>query len=327
MKLYLPAIQTLLTGGLLSISQLGSAQAIYPSTIIQNGQLEVMLYLPDEEDGYYRAKRFDWSGIIGSLVYKGHQYFDPWLDYHDPLVHEAISGPVEAFTPIGFETAAAGEYFLIIGVGILKKPDQDAYQFARDYELINPGKWTVEAEKDKITFQQTLQDQNGWAYQYVKRVVLQEDQPVLLLEHELKNTGTQALETTVYNHNFFVIDQEVTGPNIVSSYPFLLEAEGRGFGELIQVDGHRLAFDRQLQPGESVYCSDLKGYGSNATDHNITIKNLKSGAGVQITADQPLDKLSYWACATTACPEPYIKIKTEPGETFRWMIKYSFFEN
>src|SRR3974390_2796609 len=44
----------------------------FPRTEITNGQLHVKLYLPDAKGGYYRATRFDWSGVIASLEYKGH---------------------------------------------------------------------------------------------------------------------------------------------------------------------------------------------------------------------------------------------------------------
>ena len=55
------------------------------------------LYLPDTVIGSYRAARFDWSGIVYSLEYEGHQYYGEWKSTHDPLVHEDIQGPVESF--------------------------------------------------------------------------------------------------------------------------------------------------------------------------------------------------------------------------------------
>jgi hypothetical protein len=36
-------------------------------------------------------------------------------------------------------------------------------------------------------------------------------------------------------------------------------------------------------------------------------------------------KLAFWACHTTLCPEPYIKIKVEPGKEFTWSIRYEFY--
>jgi hypothetical protein len=301
------------------------AQENYPEVGINNEHLQVKLYLPDTEQGYYRATRFDWSGVIGSLVYQGHQYFDPWLEHHDPTVHEAISGPVEAFTPIGFEEAKPGEHFLTIGVGMLRKPDEAPYRFSTTYEIVNPGQWKVRKKADHVAFVHTLNSEEGYAYEYTKTVRLINGQPAMMLEHSLKNTGKKSIETPVYNHNFFVIDKEPTGPNIVTRFPYPVQAEGRGFGEMIAAHDNELRYTRELQKGEHVFTPGVQGFGPGAEDYNIRIENKKSGAGVHITSDQPLLKLVYWACPTTACPEPYIQVKAEPGQTFTWNTTYTFY--
>jgi hypothetical protein len=51
----------------------------------------------------------------------------------------------------------------------------------------------------------------------------------------------------------------------------------------------------------------------------------KNGAGIRVTCDQPLEKLVFWACSTTVCPEPYIKLKIVPGEEIKWNIYYEFY--
>src|SRR5437879_8762105 len=38
-----------------------------PHADIKNQLIQARLYLPDAERGYYRATRFDWSGIVASL--------------------------------------------------------------------------------------------------------------------------------------------------------------------------------------------------------------------------------------------------------------------
>jgi hypothetical protein len=51
----------------------GYAQEI-PQAVISNGLITAKLYLPDSSHGYYRATRFDWSGVMPSLEHDGHQY-------------------------------------------------------------------------------------------------------------------------------------------------------------------------------------------------------------------------------------------------------------
>jgi len=77
--------------------------------------------------------------------------------------------------------------------------------------------------------------------------------------------------------------------------------------------------------GEQVYSSGLEGFGNTSEDYNIRIENTKTGAGVKITSDQPLEKLVYWACPTTACPQPYIRLNVEPGKEIKWTYNYEFF--
>jgi len=45
-----------------------------------------------------------------------------------------------------------------------------------------------------------------------------------VLEHTLKNTGRKAITTSVYDHNFFMLDDQPTGPDFVVKFPFDLRA-------------------------------------------------------------------------------------------------------
>jgi hypothetical protein len=299
--------------------------AEFPETKISNGLIDASLYLPDPTSGYYRGTRFDWSGVIPVLQFKGHHYFGQWFDTYDPNLHDAISGPVEEFTTLGFNDAAVGGEFLKIGVGGLIKPDEKAYNFVRNYQIKNPGKWRVKKSKDKVEFTHELKDAAGYSYIYKKTVRLLKGKPSLVLEHSLKNTGENPIETTVYNHNFFTIDQEPTGPDIKISFPFDVAAAGRGFGTIASAGGKAITYNRMLEKGENVFTDGLKGYGNSSDDYDIRIENLRTKAGVRITCDQPIDKFVFWACSTTSCPEPYIRISAKPGEEMKWKIQYEFY--
>ena len=54
----------------------------YPVHTITNGIVTAQIYLPDQDKGFYKATRFDWSGIIGSLIYQGIDYFGQWYSKH-----------------------------------------------------------------------------------------------------------------------------------------------------------------------------------------------------------------------------------------------------
>jgi len=297
----------------------------FPKAIISNGLIEATLYLPDKQTGYYRATRFDWSGVIGSLEYNGHSYFGQWFENYDPYKHDAIVGPVEEFTPLGFESIGVGGEFVQIGVGSLRRPDSQEYNRFSLYEIINYGSWTVNSHDNNVEFIHRLAGGSGYSYEYQKVVSLTAGRPELVLEHQLENTGSQVIETSVYNHNFFMIDSEPTGPAIRTIFPFDVHAEGRGFGILAEAVNNEIQYLRQLRESEHVYSSGLQGFGDTAEDYDIRIENRKTGAGVRIKGDQPLEKLVFWSSSTTSCPEPYIRLRVEPGEVITWSIVYEFY--
>ncbi len=225
-----------------------------PQTAISSREVEAKLYLPDAEKGYYRGTRFDWSGVIYSLRYKGHQYFGPWFEKYDPLTHDAITGPVEEFlthdTGLGYAEAKPGESFIRIGVGAVKKPDEPAYQRFKTYEIVDPGKRSVRQGKDWIEFKHELSIDSGYAYTYRKTIRLAKDKPVMTLEHSLRNTGRRAIETAVYDHNFFVMDGQPTGPDSAVRFGFEARAT-EDLKDLAQLRDGRLAYLKELETGQA----------------------------------------------------------------------------
>jgi len=297
----------------------------FPESSISNGLIQANLYLPDTESGYYRGTRFDWSGVIASLEYDGHSYFGQWFPNYDPLLHDAITGPVEAFDPIGYETAKPGEPFLKIGVGTLKKINDEPYRFTSPFEILNGGKWSVKNKKDRVVFTHILKDANGYAYLYEKTVKLVKGKPEMVLAHSLKNTGEKPIETKVYNHNFFMLDDQPIGPDYSVTFPFDLEliSNTRGMGTTVEIQKNKLVFLEPIKPRESIYIV-LGGFSDQASDYDITLSNSKTGAGVRITNDRPITNLPVWSIPTTLCPEPYMLVSVAPGETFTWNTTYEF---
>lgn len=300
--------------------------ADFPRAEISNGLVKAKLLLPDAESGYYQSTRFDWSGVIEQLEYKGHSYFGQWFKKYDPKINDAIMGPVEAFDPIGYDEAAVNGNFLKVGVGMLRRSDEKSYTPFKYYDIINKGIWKIEHGADYVSFVHELTDVLGYAYTYSKTVKLTKGKPELVLEHNLKNTGKKPIETNVFNHNFFMIDKEPTGPGIKIKFPYNISGSGRGLDTLATINGKEINYIKELIPGTHVYIGDLSGYRKDAKDYDISIENKKTGGGVRITADQPFEKLVYWSSSTTYCPEPYIHIKADPGKEFKWKIFYEFYE-
>ena len=296
----------------------------YPHAGISNRMVKMKLYLPDTEKGYYRGTRFEWSGIIPSLKYKGHQYFGEWKSTHDPFFHEDLSGPVEGSinAGLGYNEAEPGGKFIRIGVGILEKPDEQEYQWNHTYKVLDYGKWTFDKGKDWIEFRHEVESEMGWGYLYIKRIDLKKNEPGFTITHILKNTGSKPIETDQFNHNFFVMDGQLTGPDFIVSFPFTVKTEN-DLSDLMKIENNELLFTRELTEG-SIWLL-LEGYGKEVKDHNVTVKNIKTGAGVQLKVDKPISRLAFWATTTTLCPENFISISVAPGGEEKWISDYTLF--
>ncbi len=304
-------------------------QTDYPKASISNGQVNAEVYLPDAKSGYYRGSRFDWSGVVGCLAYKGHSYFGVWFPHYDPQLHDAISGPVEEFRAadgdgaMKYDQAKPGEPFVKLGIGVLRRVDDSPFKFSNAYPLIDGGKWTVRTGPSSVTFKQILKSPVGIAYAYKKTLKLDAHEPVLILEHELKNTGKETIETQVYNHDFYVLDGEPTGPGMVVRFPFAPKSD-KNFENGGRIDGKQIVFDRELQTGESVF-GQITGFSGSTSDFDFVVENSRTGVGVEETADLPLSRIVFWSIRTTICPEGYVHLKIAPGEIAHWTIRYRFY--
>ncbi len=294
----------------------------YPSTFIENEHVKMQVFPPDVKKGLYRSTRFDWSGVIMSATYKGHEYFGYWKPTHDPYFHEDLAGPVEGYITSGpgYDEAAPGEGYVRIGVGVVKKKDEPAYLWSGSYEILEHGSWKTEQGNDWIKFVHMLETDFGYSYVYMKKIRLKDDG--FFIEHTLKNTGEKPMKTDQFNHNFFMIDGEESGPAFEISFPFEVSSDDDLKG-LYVLEGNKLTIPRPM--GLDSLFVKLKGFGTNVSDHRITVLNIKSRAGVTFSVDRPMYDLGFWSCASTLSPENSIWISVKPEQEERWTSEYSFF--
>jgi hypothetical protein len=299
----------------------------YPEAQISNGVLQVKLLPPDAQNGYYRGTRFDWSGAISSLQFQGHEYFGKWFDRYDPKIHDAIMGPVEEFLTngvgLGYEEAKPGQSFVKIGVGAIRKPEEPAFRQFDTYHITDHGKWTINKTASFVDFTQVLSDTLGYAYIYKKTVRLVPGKPELMLEHSLRNTGKKPISTSVYEHNFYMLDHQPAGPDYGVRFPFDVHplADLHGMAE---ARGKEFTYLKELQDGQSVFTA-MDGFGDSPRDYDIRVENRKAGIGVRQTSDRSMAKLVFWSIRTTVCPEAFIDLKAAPGQEVKWRIKYEFY--
>lgn len=298
----------------------------HPHVTLISGDLRMVVFLPSATDGYYRAQRFDWSGVIGCASYRGHTYWGEWFRHYDPLVNDSITGPVEEFRPAdgaqGYDTAKAGGLFVKIGVGVLRKTADVPYRFGASFPIVDGGRWKVQKGKRSITLQQRLISPTGVSYLYTKKILISRDGSTLTLRHFLKNLGARPLVTDVYDHDFFMLDGQPTGPGFVLHFPWH-PVPDTSLSPGAEVRGNDIVYLQHVQPGETVGAY-LTGYGNTSSDYDIRLEETSRGIGIEQTGDRPISRFYLWSIQSTVCPEAYIHLEIAPGHTSEWNIRYRF---
>ena len=77
-----------------------------PTAEISGGRLRATIYLPNAESGYYRGTRFDWSGVVASLTWQGHEYFGQWFEKYDPTIQK--------HAPARLPAGSFAEFFYVV---------------------------------------------------------------------------------------------------------------------------------------------------------------------------------------------------------------------
>lgn len=295
---------------------------------LSNDVMSVGITRPDDP-GAYQDARFDWSGMIATVSYNGHTFFNGPEARMDNKTPYPVFGTAEEFeTPVGFYDIKPGETFVKVGVGELMRPPQPPwYWWGLPYEIKRPGAWQVRVGPDWIEYEQEFQTTRGVAYRYLKRVSLEAGKPVVRIARSLENKGIRALKTSHYCHNFVSIDgQTVLGPAWKVDFGYQLSPHPNGkfwrTRGLVEIRGSSLAFTRTMSEGAMFL---LMTSGPRDVSANwFRVADSGSGSAVTIQGDRPVTRIALYVAGGTICPEPFVEIAVEPGKCETWGTVYEF---
>jgi hypothetical protein len=306
--------------------------AAAPAIVIGNGKITARIAHIDAVHGFYNGTRFDQAGAVTSLKLNGKEFYGPWFERLAPEVLDytyvgdtvvagpdsAISGPVEEFAPLDFETKPSP--FVKIGVGVLYQPGTEPYDHYRHYRILDAGQRSTTFTKTSVTFRQVLSS-NGYSYVYEKTLQLAPGKPQLIITHSLKNTGSKLISTSVYDHNFLRLKPGNAGVQV--SFPFTLGATNPPAANLIRMQNKTLIYLRPMTAKERV-SFPVTGFGTTAEDYDFKIRDVKTGVGVRVQGDQPLTRVNIFSIDRVQSVEPTIAIELAPGAEKSWTYTYSY---
>lgn len=313
---------------LLFVSVAFSEESSFPEAHISSSDVDLRIYIPDINHGFYRSSRFDWSGMISSASWNNHEFFTKWTHHKYPIVNHA-AGTTEEFDigknaislPPGFETCLPGNDFLKVGVGILRRADDNPYKFYVPYEVVDHGSWQIESNSSTIMFRHTIA-RAPWGYVYEKTISIKSEEPGFVIRRSLKNTGYTNIETTHYSHHFISIDNIRPGNSYRLILPFMAHVQS-GDQHFYGVHTNTIL---PLWPVDKTM-----GYGivlNDYTEHNVgnwfRVLCSESNTAISFRINKPLFQFAVYTDHAVFCPEPFIRLSIRPGEVETWETEYNF---
>jgi hypothetical protein len=197
---------------------------------LKNETLEIEIDAPEEN---YNFSRFDWTGKIISVKLKDIQIsgFEKTTLENENSFGKGFYNEFGIDAALGFEGVKVGEWFHKIGVGLLKKEDEN-YSFSKAYQ-IKPADFKAIAEEHRIRMSCKSESVNGFSYLLKKEIELQESG--FTIHYYLKNTGEKDIRTNEYAHNFTSINNDSIGDGYVLNFPF--ELKEQQFDESLNPEG------------------------------------------------------------------------------------------
>jgi hypothetical protein len=315
--------------------------AAAPAVVLTNGAIEARVLTPDADKGFYRGTRFDWSGVIASLTYRGQEFYGPWFSHTAASVrdfayteagivagpHSAATGPVDEFDtarPLGWDEAGPGGVFVKIGVGALRRPDAEAYAPYRSYEIVDPGRRTLKASRAAVTFTHDLASaEAGYGYSYEKTISLVRNQPRMVIAHRLRNTGPRPITTVVYNHNFLTFGGAGMSRGLTVSAPYQITSSRPSEPPLAELREGKLIYVKTLEDRERIFMP-IEGFGADPADNALRIVDERTGAAVTFQGDWPLTRIQLWSIRSVISTEPFTTLSIPPGGEVQWRYSYLY---
>ncbi|PTY03439.1 hypothetical protein DB346_06030 [Verrucomicrobia bacterium LW23] len=292
---------------------------------------------PTHGERYYKGARFSPVAAVMQATCRDRTFLycpRPYnaADDHAGLFAEfdlCIPGCAASDFPPGYTEAAVGEGFLKIGVGVLRKAKRP-YSLFQKCEVIQAATTDAVWTSDSVSFTQTCDGVNGYAYRLVATVRLSPD--TVTVDWVLANTGGKAFRTRQYTHNSLRLDNSDTSPHYVLRFPYNIQPQGLG--------------PQQRHKGNAIYFHSPIPQWVNAVVPSDEARAEQGPLVLTLSHDESrlsaecrtlaLDATQPGAikarCLHTAihareafvAPEQFVEISLAPGQQAAWRRTYTF---
>lgn len=281
--------------------------------MLKNQNFEIHIDLPKEN---YNFSRFDWTGKIVKVIFKNvHLTGVERIDCeNEDYYGKGLFNEFGIDSPLGFDETEINGWFHKIGVGLLKK-DDNQYLFNKKY-TIKPARFNVITGLNTILISCHSEVMNGYSYVLRKEIELHESS--FTIHYYLENTGDKDIITQEYVHNFISINKDAIGSNYLLKFQFLLKPGL--FGEVVNPE-QKIALEQKEvifngTPTEQFFFSKLTGNEYVAAKWELI--HQKSKIVFSETGSFKTNKVNLWGWKHVISPELFYDIYIKPGQATRW---------
>lgn len=320
---HFPAVAAAVLGIMCNVEALKAQSASASVRVLDNGVVSAGVMVPGHPQRYNRGARFTEVAAVLSARICGHEFLYAPQDHHPVDDHGGLASEFDLVTPVdpddlmppGYLDAAIGGGFLKVGVGVLKKQKQ-RYSLFQQPEIISPAVTNVLWADDSAEFSQACSGIDGYAYELSARITLRNNN--ILMDWQLKNTGSKKLITRHYNHNFFRLSESEIGPGYVLKFPFDFAAGGL-LPEQRQI-GREIYFIKPIPTWTNLLIPFPSGYrGENVCE----LLYQPTGASVVCTTSIPGLFTAVHARRGFVSPEQFVLLRIDPGQKSDWRRTYT----
>ncbi len=258
------------------------------------------------------GQRFDRSAAVTAIHFAGHQMVNQ-LGLPDEFGQLGVG-------VIGFDDAAVGEKFIKPGVGVMVKPDTDAYRSFNRYDFVLPLEVTVEKSADQLVVKQVSPDVRGYAYDLTKTYEVNTQTNTLSITYQLSNVGKRAFELEHYNHNFLTLDNKPFGQQYHITLGQPIQSLPHSW---MHMAGNRLVIEGD--PGAVGFVQVNEPF--TATQADLAMMTADGKLGLELTGDMPAYRFAHFFTANSYSPERFTRVSLAPGKQVSWQARYHFLLN
>lgn len=268
----------------------------------------------------YQAARFDHCGIIKDIILDNkYSFATTEVLTDDELQNTRGIGLCNEFgleSALGFEENI--DYFIKIGVGEVVNSNDASSNLMVKKDNSHTDIHESFTSKS-ATFKLTQSSENGYAYEYEKKIVLVDN--TIEIYTTLKNTGERFIDTAEYYHNFINLDNDKIDENYVltvDSIPSNWHSEPVG---QLKINENTFYFTEKVS--EVFYA---RAYNPNGMS-TWTLTNKKTGLSMSEHSENKVTKFAIWGLPHVYSSELFTDIKIATNETYTNKRTFSFNSN